>query len=363
MNIVETKYHLKRIFTMLRYRGSSYTFNYVLNLALYNSNIISEKILYPLFPQSVFYPRAIEIETTTQCNLRCVMCEHTYWKERTQKINYKQFKYVLDQFPKLTWIGMTGIGTSFLNPDYIKFVRLVKSRKIYLELYDHFNIFGSEIAKEVIKAGVDRVIISLDGATKKTYEKIRVNGNFDKVIQNIEGFYALKKKMKAYYPEITYHFIISKDNLGEILDYIDLVHRLSQGENTSIYFTSILHPFAEIKQIVVQVPESIVRKAELKAKELGIKIAWNRNVPKEKESIEKCNEWTMPYIFVDGTVVPCCAGLEANTREYQKKTGMGNIYKTPFKEIWKSPQYQALRQMIHDGKTPAACKHCTIYKI
>lgn len=363
MNLTEATYHTKRLFNMTRYKGLKYTLNYLLNLTLYNSDFLSERILHPLFPWSVFYPRAIEVETTTYCNLKCVMCEHTYWKEKNQRMNYKQFRYILDQFPKLSWIGMTGIGSSFLNPDYIKMVMLVKKRNIYLEIYDHFDLLDEKISRQLIEAGVDRVIVSMDAATRKTYEKIRINANFERVIKNIRTLYVLKKKMKAHYPEITYHFIISKLNIGEILPYIDLVKELSSGENTSIYFTSILHPFEEIKEIAVQVPDSLVERAEEKAKKLGIKIAWNRSVPREKEPITKCNEWIMPFIFVDGTVVPCCAGLEANRRDYQRKTSMGNIFKPPFSEIWNNPKYRVLRQMIHEGKTPPACQHCTIYKV
>lgn len=259
MNLTEVKYHTKRISKMLRYKGLGYTLNYVLSLALYNSDFLSEKILYPLFPRSVFYPRAIEVETTTICNLKCVMCEHTYWREKPQRMNYKQFKHILGQFPKLAWIGMTGIGSSFLNPDYIEMIKLVKSKKIYLELYDHFDALDEKLAKQIIKAGVDRLIVSMEAATKETYEKIRVNANFDRVLKNIRNFYALKKKMKSHYPEITYHFIISKLNVKEVLPYIDLVKELTGGENTSIYFTSILHPFDKIKKIVVRVPDSLAK--------------------------------------------------------------------------------------------------------
>ena len=169
--------------------------------------------------------------------------------------------------------------------------------------------------------------------------------------------------LKTYYPEITFHYIISKENINEVLPFISLVKKIMGKELTSIYFTAILHPFPEIKDIVVDVPDNLVRKANDKCQRLGIKVAWNRNVPGEKDSIKKCNEWTMPFIFVDGTVVPCCAGNEANKRPYQRKTGMGNIFKTPFKEIWNSPQYKALRKTIHEGKIPAACKYCTIYKV
>lgn len=363
MSVVEVRYHLNRFKKMILYKGVKYTFNYFWFLVFYNSDFISEKIFRPLFPLSVFYPRYIEVEVSTLCNLRCKMCEHTYWKEKDQMMSFDQLKNIVDQFPKLKWIGLTGIGESFLNPDFSKMVDYVKKKNLYLELYDSFSLINEKFAKGLIEAGVDRMIVSIDAAAPETYEKIRAGAKFDQVIENIKRLKRLKKKMKAYYPEITFHYIVSKDNIDEILPFISLVKKIMGRQMTSIYFTAILHPFPEIKNMVVEVPDDLVEKANKKCHRLGIKVAWNRNVPGEKDPITKCNEWMMPFIFVDGTVVPCCAGNEANKRSFQRKTAMGNVFKTLFENIWNGPKYKALRKMIHEGKVPAACKYCTIYKV
>ena len=363
MNLAEIKYHTKRLWNMARHKGLKYTFDYLWVLALYNSNFVSEKILCPLFPRSVFYPRFIEVEVSTRCNLRCLMCEHTYWQEKNQDMTLAQLKGIVEQFPKLKWIGLTGIGESFLNSDFMRIVKFVKDRNLYLELYDTFFLIDEKFARGLIEAGVDRMIVSIDAATPQTYEKIRIGSNFNRVVKNIKGLQRLKKKMKSYYPEVVFHYIISKENIDEVLPFVSFVKKLMDKENTSILFTAILHEFAEIKDLVVEIPDKLVERVNQKAQKLGIKVAWNRNIPEEKDPISKCNEWTMPFIFVDGTVVPCCAGNEANKRDYQRKTAMGNVFKNSFKEIWNGPKYGTLRQMIHDGKTPPACKYCTIYKV
>lgn len=363
MNLVEIKYHLKRFWNMVRHKGLRYIFDYLWFLALYNSNFISEKILYPLFPRSVFYPKFIEVEVSTRCNLRCLMCEHTYWREKNQMMSFRELKSIVDQFPGLKWIGLTGIGESFLNPDFMKMVKYVKGKNLYFELYDTFFLIDEKFSRGLIEAGVDRMIVSMDAATPQTYEKIRVGAKFERSLENIKNLRKLKKKMGAYYPEISFHYIISKENIDEVLPFVSFVKKLMGKENTSILFTSILHEFPEIKGLAVEIPDELVEKVEKKAQKLGIKVAWNRNIPGEKDPIIKCNEWTMPFIFVDGTVVPCCAGNEANKRDYQRKTSMGNIFKESFRQIWNSAKYRRLRQMIHDGKTPPACKYCTIYKV
>lgn len=363
MNTIEIQYHFNRLIKMAEIKGFKYTFDYLLNISLYNSNLISEKILFPIFPKSVFYPRFIEIEVSTYCNLRCKMCEHTYWREKQQHMSFNQLQSIVNQFPNLKWIGLTGIGESFLNPEFKKMVEFVKDKKLYLELYDNFYLINKNFAEMLVKTGVDRMIVSLDAATASTYRKLRPGSDFNRVIKNIKNLRLVKKSSKAYYPEIIFHYIISKDNIHEVLPYISLVKKLMCKESTSILFTGVLHAFPEIKNMVVEVPDKLVNEANAKCEKLGIKVAWNRNIGEAVDPIIKCNEWTMPFIFVDGTVIPCCATNEANKRKYQIKTGMGNIFKEPFKKIWYGSKYKSLRKMIHEGKTPAACKHCTIYKV
>lgn len=363
MNSTEFRYHLGRFVNMVRYKGLRMAFDYFLVQALYNSNFVYEKIIFPLFPKSVFYPPFIEVEVTTNCMLRCSMCEHTYWKEKKQNMTLEQLKKIVDQFPKLKWIGLTGIGESFLNPDFIKMVDYVTEKGIILELYDNFYLIDGRIGKELIKNKIIRMVVSLDACTEGVYKKIRIGSDFNRVLTNIKGFIALRNKMKSYYPEIMFHFVVQKENLKEVVPYIALVKEIMGNEPTSIFYTPILHPFKEIKKLTVRVPDKIIRQAEDRGKELGIKIAWNRNASPIREPIVKCNEWTEPFIHVDGTVIPCCAGNEANRRPFQRETSMGNIFKTPFKEIWEGPKYTNLRRMIHDGKIPVACSHCTIYDV
>jgi MoaA/NifB/PqqE/SkfB family radical SAM enzyme len=362
MSIVDLKYYLWRILNMTRYKGLSYAFNYFKVVSIYNSNFVYEKIISHL-PSNWFYPQFIEVEVSTYCPLRCIMCEHTYWREKNKNMSLNQLKSIVEQFPKLCWIGLTGIGESFSNPEFVKMIEYVKGKNLYLELYDNFFLINNLQAQALIVNGVDRMIVSLDAASKETYAKIRPGADFNRVIENIKNLRILKRKFGKFYPEIIFHYIISKYNLTEVLPFLTLVKKIMGREKTSVLFTGVLHEFPQVSKLTVQIPEDLVKKVEKKAKNLGIRISWNRNVPQYKDPIYKCNEWLMPFIFVDGTVIPCCAANEANKRDFQRATSMGNIFETPFKKIWNGPKYVALRSMILAGKTPSACQNCTIYYI
>jgi len=279
-------------------------------------------------------------------------------------MSFEQFKHIVDQFPKLKWIGMTGIGSSFLNKDYLKMLRYMKSRSVFVEFFDHFDLIDKETSRELIEMGVDKIWVSMDAATKKTYEKIRVGCNFDKVINNISDFIQLKREMNSPLPELWFHYIITSLNVYEMPQFVDLVNSLVGDKSTSapiIYWTSLLY-FEEVKDLIPEIPAKIKEEAEERAKELSIYTVWNENVTCDKP-ITKCTKWTEPFVLVTGHVQPCCAINEANERDFQKKYAFANLFEKSYREVWDSEKFKNFVQMIHKGRVPIVCKNCRIYDI
>lgn len=362
MDMMAIKTRIKRLSYMLREKGFRYTQNYLWVGGIYNNDIVRDILLTKLYPWFVFYPRFFELEITTRCDLRCTMCEHTYWNEKSRDLSFEQFKNIIDQFPKLKWLGTTGIGSSFLNRDYLKMLEYAKSRSVYIELFDPCHRLDRDIAERVVRYGlIDRLFVSLDAATKETYEGIRIGADFDEVVANIKNLAETKRRYKTSFPEMSFHYIISKDNYSEVSKFIKLVYDLTCNDNIGIMFTHLLHPFDEIKDKVFILPKDIKEEAIKASKKYNIRLIWGKNARDVKQNIEKCTEWTMPFIFSDGSVIPCCAGNEANRRDFQVKHRLGNILEEPFEKIWNGPKFMALRNLIHQGKAPIQCKGCPGY--
>ena len=348
-----------RVMFLLENKGFKYTYNYLHLYVFYGTkNPFIIKFLYWLQP----YPSYLEIEVTTRCNLECLICERTYWKEANRDMSFEEFKGIIDQFPRLKWVGLTGIGESFLNKDFIKMLRYVKSKNIYIELYDNFYLIDDKTAKELIEMGVDKIFISLDAATKETYEKIRVGSNFERVTDNIRNLIRLKKETGKYFPEVAFHCIINKLNIHEIPQYIELAHSISQGSIATVQLTRLLHKFKEINDLFTEIPEEIISAADRKAEELGVKLVWNRDVPGAKPPVNYCTAWLMPFIFVTGHVIPCCTGNEAGCRDFQKAGALGNIFEQNFKDIWNGEKYKTFRKMLGQGRAPLVCRDCSAFE-
>ncbi len=350
------KQFLKSIIT----KGPQYTYNRIFFIVLWSwlrDHPFLISILNLIHPS----PSYIEVEITTRCALRCIMCEHTYWKEPVRDITYNEFVSIIDQFPKLKWIGLTGIGETFLNKDFIKILELVKSRNIYVELYDNLFFPNEEEIKKLVDLQIDKLLISCEAATPEIYEQIRPGSNFNTVLSHINTLYQYKRSTHSEYPKISFHYIIMKNNRDEIPKFIEMVSEIA-GEEAHIQISRMLHDYPEVKGLYSDVPDDVIEYCQDIADKKDVQISWNLDVPIQKPPLTHCIEWTMPFIFATGHVVPCCAANESNSREYQKETAMGNIFEEPFSKIWNGERYRNLRKRIREGKYPPACVKCCLYQ-
>lgn len=315
------------------------------------------------------FPPFLEIEPTTICNFRCICCEHTYWKEPSKNMTFEQFKKIFDDFGNPKWLGLTGIGSSYLNKDFHKMIRYAKSKGTIVELMDHFAHFKNDAQiKELIEIGPDFQFVSTYGAKKESFEAVAVRSNYNIIEKNIKTFVALKKRMKKRFPILNFHYIITTKSKDEILEFLDFVHSLNT-EIGEILVTPLLHHFKEAKKYAVEIDKNYVDKVKEKAKEYSIPITINMSAKQgaegleEKPPINQCKELIMPFIFVNGNVTPCCGLNEGNRRDWQNSTSFGNALEKPFKEIWYSPKYVKMREMIRKNKVPQECAFCPAYSI
>lgn len=358
MDSISFQYHLRKLLRMFYHGGFSHTFRYYATQLFYAHQTIS-RFWYITLRQNT-YPTMIEIEPTTYCNLKCKVCEHTYWNEKPRHLKFEEFKKIVDQFPKLRWIGLTGIGSSFLNPDYLKMLELVKKRKIYTVIIDTMNGLDEEKMRQLVQLKIDLLVVSMMGARPQTYNRHMVGADFQRTVRNILRIQELKKELKKVYPEISFHYIVTKENIEEAAEFLYLVRNIIEDRYIGVCFSPILTPFAEVDYLSTDLPELIIKELQSVAHSLKIKLSVNRSIL--KENVRRCIEWSQPFIFSDGSVIPCCAGNEANQRRQQIINRLGNILEIPFNQLWSGKHYNALRDSVRRGRIPKFCVSCALYE-
>jgi MoaA/NifB/PqqE/SkfB family radical SAM enzyme len=317
------------------------------------------------YPQLAPVPRYVEIEVTTVCDKKCIFCEHTHWEKGSQEIRhlkFDEFKYIVHQLPNVRWVNLTGEGSAFLNKDYFKMLHYLREKydtSIYL--VEHLSDLTKSELDELIDL-VDGIYVSIDGATKETYEKIKVGCFFDNVIENLKYIIKRKQELRQYKPDLNIRYIVIKDNLHEVPLFIDLVNSIATTKDIDvgmINFTGLLY-FEGIKQWYVdKFPEEVVNEVR-KRSNGGIPFRFEHCIDELNAPPHKCYAWMEPYIMMGGYVLPCCSILMSNNRPFLRKYSFGNVFEQDFKEIWNSQRYKTFRKTITNPNAPVPilCAGC-----
>lgn len=318
------------------------------------------------------YPRLLEVEISTACDLRCTMCElgattkpgqKPGWGQSAKFMRYPQLVKILDEFPELIWIDITGIGEGLVNPEFMDMVREIKRRDIYLELFDPFHRWDPTITERMLDWGLNRIQPSVDGATKKTYESIRRGANFDVVCANLHYLFQAKKRRGMLTPVVDFHFIVQEANEHEMEQFVVLVRKIAGQQRVGVQFTEILREFDGIEAKKVPITEERMASVRATAKREDVDVWFNRNSQgRKKADMANCNAYHMPFVFVDGDVVPCCAQNERGDRPWQKHRAMGNVLRDSFRDIWRGERYDQLRRMFRKGEEPPYCEECPVFQ-
>ena len=312
------------------------------------------------YPQLVWYPRNIEIEITSKCNKHCVICEHTWWNEKATDLTFDEFKNLTNQFD-LKWVNLTGEGDAFLNKDYLRMIELLKRRGTSVFLVDSFDLIDREVSQRLVKLGVDGIYISMDGATKETYESIKVGCNYDKVIQNIKQLLAWKKVYDSPVPEICFRFVVTKKNMHEMAEYVTVLQNLGSrkdfGDGSKIHFVGVLD-FPEIHDLYVDEVPQIFANGD-------IPVVFAHTGKDTNPNINRCLAWMEPYFALvpQPMALPCCAVMMSNSREKLLEYSFGNYNNESMKSIWNSSYYRTFRRTVTNqhSSVPALCQGCRAF--
>ncbi|MCC6278521.1 MAG: radical SAM protein [Oligoflexia bacterium] len=155
------------------------------------------------------YPRIIEFELSNVCNLECLMCNgrlsSTIRRHRDNLPALKSpyddhFVDQLEEFiPHLDEARFNG-GEPFLQKIcWDIWERIIKIKpSIQITVATNGTVLTDKV-KTLLAKGNFRINLSLDGITKETYEKIRVNSNFDQVMKHVRYYSEYCKNNKSIF--------------------------------------------------------------------------------------------------------------------------------------------------------------------
>jgi len=255
--------------------------------------------------------RLMQVEPAIACNLKCVMCP---WKStRKQASNHgimdqNVWDAIKPHLGEVSSLDLTGGGEPLLQPRLIEWLTDAKSAGCQTGFLTNGLLLNEKIAEKLLSSGLDWLGISMDGASKETYEKIRIGSDFDKVCENI----ARAAKMRfGKSPWIMINFVLMQMNFHEAEGIIRLAASLGvdqvnfkqcdviRGEHGRGYGLFASQERKEMNRF-----SGLLKRARNLGRKLNIETTAFSFLPTE---LPVCAQDPRDSVFVrfDGSVAPC----------------------------------------------------------
>ena len=285
-----------------------------------------------MVPQKSKSPVGSNIEITNACNLDCQMC-NTKMQERPYSLMKPEvFERIILQL-KATGIrtaGLHTVGETFVYRDLETLFEIAQHHDftLWISTNGHFPERIEEIHRKFPKM-VNDIRISVDGAKKETFERIRVGGSFDKVIESFEVIHRINAGKKNFKIGVTLDSILNMDTVYEIPLYFERFGKYVDPENINFWVVTGLSPDNSYFLKTFPFPNLI-----------------RSEVP--------CHmPFTSQYFTYDGKATMCC-------RDYNGEITVGNIMESSLQEIWDGESAEKVRDQHRNPETLSinACQQC-----
>lgn len=244
------------------------------------------------------------------CNLRCVMCgsQHIDDPKPSSFISESIWKDLVAKLPPDYAVEINSVGEHTLHPRFVEFVEMLLDRGTPVKLNTNGMWRWDEattvrlinILSKTHEHCKSEIHFSIDGATKKTVQEIRLGANFDRIMANIKR----SIQVSAGRVKIGVSYCVNTKNMAEMTTLLESLPGLdcfyvntvvvNRREN---YGLSIYNRYADFKAYF----NSLVTIAEHR----NVVISSNCD-PTATNAAPGCNFPGYLWMNVNGDVSPCC---------------------------------------------------------
>lgn len=248
------------------------------------------------------------------------------------------FKRILEQtYPFVDTIQLFFQGEPLLNPALPYFIRLAHQRNIYTIVSTNAQSLDRNIARRLAAAGLNRLIVSVDGLTQESYEQYRTGGKLNRVLYGLQHVQRAKQCWnKAMIIEM--QVLRLRSNEEQWADFRRQYRHL--GADRLVFKTAQFYNYQNGKPLMPS-NEHFSRYQTDHNGEYHLKKRQKRIC---KRLIYGC------VISTQGDILPCCYD-----KDYQFR--FGNILSMSFDDIWHSTQARTFRKAVRK-KTVHICSNC-----
>ncbi len=305
------------------------------------------------------FPSRVQIEATTKCNLRCPCCSHSHESRAGEHLSPETLEQILRRLsPTPRRVVLSGIGEPLLNPSFFPMVDLLAQRGIGCKFYTNGTMLTPPAEQAILsRANIAVVNISCDGATKETFESLRLGADFERWRRLVRQFLADARQRRGPTLSVGANVVLCRENLAEIGQIMRLLASLGFGH---VY---LMHPIPvnDTAAALCASPAELAAasKAEMVrlGRTLGLAVTCSFQRSGSAGSVfPRCTQpWEYIFVRVNGNVAPCFALFGSDRAEV-----MGNLLDRISPPSGTATVFAPTAASNADG-TNALCRVCPYY--
>lgn len=325
-----------------------------------------ELILRPRLPNAL----KLYIEPTTRCNLHCRTCIRNVWGDPEAEMSMDTFRRVVDSLeslPNLTRVIFTGFGEPLSHPNILEMIETMRKRDLAVSVGSNGLLLKPEKARDLVRLGVDRLVVSVDGVRAETYAGIR-GAMLSDVLSNIRGLNEAKHELGSLFPALGIEFVVLKSNVAELAEMTGLASRLNAAR---VLVSNVLPYTEDMREEILYGYEP---RPPFKAGGWPVKAdTWvmlgTLDLPRIHWGAERRCRFVQDKSLVvgwDGGVAPCFAlshnysyfAIDGRKKQVSRYL-LGNVNQQSLSEIWMAEDYVRFRGEVRGFHFPS-CPNCDL---
>jgi len=331
-------------------------------------------------------PLKLEMDVVNQCNLRCTMChfsgaEYSFSKRPKREMAVEDFARIAEQlFPLCAHLSLSISTEPLLHRKLGELLQITARYKVpFVYMYTNGLLLNERIIDQIMRSKVNQLCISVDGATKATYERIRIGAKFERLIANIQALNRVKVSLRSATPHLCFNVVLMRSNIRELPALVRLAHEMQIESIAAVHMVPLAIAVADPKVESLQWDKDLCNRMLDEARALADQYHIDITLPDRFGAAEAPSpliqvgirqrdlcflppqpeapaqpSCLFPWHFVgldsDGNLMPC--------GWWHNQAPVGNVLKESFAEIWNNEHYRKLRSEHVHGTLRPVCQTC-----
>jgi MoaA/NifB/PqqE/SkfB family radical SAM enzyme len=320
------------------------------NLLSFSNKIINKLELRLKRAHLVSRPVELTLEPTLQCNSNCAMCNRNFSRKEAKKVegflSWDIFWKVRPFFKYAESVLFSGFGEPLLHPEYLAMLREIKKSGPFVYFYTNGVLLTEGVGKGLMQAGTDLICISMGGATRETYKKIRGIDAFEDVVGNLKQISRLKKMAQSRKPRLSFNVVAMASLLPELESLVHLAHQVGVD---NISFPNLVAQGDSMREESLWHEPEKAKNAFRTAKDLAEKLNIKFGSPRLDICQSDCTDlFKKTYITWDGIILSCAL----------ERFLVGDLREKSLGAIWNSDGMVKMRRDYYRKGLKIMCANC-----